>query len=420
MSSRTLGARTSTHVRAPAAIVRIAVAVAVATNATMAWRAPSASAAAPVSSPLSVSLLASGEGWLLSAYRCATQTCTRLERTTDAGRTWTTLRLPTPLQRLMRASHGYYPTPQMSVYFATGSDGWIYGSTSAAPGSGTTTAVLWATRDGGRTWSAAPIASPAMKFGVLAVSASRGYVYAIAWISDQGFGLWRSPLAHEDWRRVSTPRLEMAAGGTSMEGALVFKGASGWLMVGNDRGVTGSARLTGTGRWVAWRGPCATVGGDFDVPVAYSPTSLLDVCTIGGFGGDVTPGTPRRLTMATSWIFTSHDGGLAFTPTRQIDVGIATMWIAQVPGLPASPTPGVVLVAKPINQGSTSMEHLFATRDGGRTWTSVYSPPSVSSVILLVTFASSHLGAAIVQITPARSLLIVSSDGGRTWHRANT
>ncbi|MGC8511035.1 MAG: hypothetical protein ACP5PB_09225 [Acidimicrobiales bacterium] len=377
-------------------------------------------AAAAVSSPLSVSLLASREGWLLSTYHCTTQTCTRLERTTDAGRTWTTLRLPTPLQRLMRASNGYYPTPQMSVYFATSSDGWIYGSTSPTSGSGTTTAVLWATRDGGRTWSPAPIASPAMKFGVLTVSASRGYVYAIAWISNQGFGLWRSPLAHEDWRRVSTPRLEVAAGGTSMEGALVFKGASGWLMVGNDRGVTGGARLTGTGRWVAWRGPCATVGGDFDVPVAYSATSLLDVCTIGGFGGDVTPGTPRRLTMATSWIFTSNDGGLTFTPARQIGVGIATMWITQVPGLPASPVPGVILVAKPINQGSSSIEHLFATRNGGKTWASVYSPPSASSAILVVTFASSRLGAAIVQIAPSRSFLIISSDGGRTWHRANT
>ena len=421
-SARSASGGASTRVRVSAAVARVGVAfgVVLATTIPILVGAPGVAASSSVSSPLAVSLLASGQGWLLSSYRCAPDTCTRLEHTADAGRTWTALHVPAPLQRLMRASRGSNPTPQMFVYFATADDGWIYGSTPATPGSGTTRAVLWETRDAGRTWSPVPIASPAMRFGVLAVSASRGYAYAIAWISDQGFGLWRSPLTRGDWRRVRTPRLEMAAGGTSMGGALVFKGASGWLMVGNDRGVTGGARLTGTGRWVTWRGPCATVGGDFDVPVAYSASSLLDVCTIGGFGGDVAPGTPKSLAMATNWIFTSNDGGLTFAPTRQIGVGDPTTWLAQVSGLPASPAPGVVIVAKPVNQGPSSMEHLFETSNGGKTWTSVYTPPSESSAILLVTFGSSRLGAAIVQVAPSRSFLIVSNDGGRTWHRTGS
>ncbi len=314
----------------------------------------------------------------------------------------------------------YYPMPQMSLYFATARDGWIYGSTPGASGNATTRAVLWMTRDAARTWSPVPVASLAMKFDVLTVNASRGYVDAIGWSSDQSLGLWRSPIARADWRRVHTPRLASAAGGTGMEGAVVFKGANGWLMVGNDRGVTGGARLTSAGRWTAWRGPCATVGGGFDVPVAYSPSSLLDVCTIGGFGGDVAAGTSPRLTMGSNWIFISRDGGQTFTPSARVAVGPATQWLDQVPGLPASPSFGTTIVAQSINVGQTSIEHLFMTRDGGTTWHSVYTPPTGSSaMILLVTFASPRLGAAIVQVASSHSILIVSTDGGATWHHVS-
>ncbi|NNN01466.1 MAG: hypothetical protein HKL86_06515, partial [Acidimicrobiaceae bacterium] len=97
-----------------------------------------------------------------------------------------------------------------------------------------------------------------------------------------------------------------------------------------------------------------------------------------------------------------------------------TMWIIQVPGLPASPSPGAILVAKPINKGQVSPEHLFATTNAGRTWTSVYTPSPQSAAIQLVTFASPRFGAAIVQITPSTSYLIVSFNGGRTWRRSKT
>ncbi|MDH2904586.1 MAG: hypothetical protein PXZ08_11670, partial [Actinomycetota bacterium] len=92
----------------------------------------------------------------------------------------------------------------------------------------------------------------------------------------------------------------------------------------------------------------------------------------------------------------------------------------QVSGLPASPSPGTILVAKPLNQGQASPEHLFATSNGGRTWTSVYKPISQTAAIQLVTFASPRLGAAIVQVTSSTSYLIISTDGGRAWRRTGT
>ena len=384
--------------------------------------APLAGSTTPApTSPISVSFLPSGEGWMLGAYHCRTDTCVRVEHTSNNGRTWTVETVPAPIQKLMRTtSSDYYPVAQLTIFFANANDGWIYGSVPSGNTNGTTKPVLWSTNDAGRRWSPVSVTSLAMKYGILSVGASHGQVYAIGWNTDQSFGLWRSPISTNSWRRVRTPTLFAAAGGTGMDGALVFKGNSGWLMVGNDRGVTGAARLTSSGHWVKWAGPCANVGGNFAVPVAYSSTSLVDACTIGGFGGNVAPGTPKGLTMRTSWIFISHDGGLTFAPTRQIGVGIPTTWITQVSGLPASPSPGTILVAKPINEGQASPEHLFATSNGGKTWASVYTPSPQTAAIQFITFASPRLGAAIVQITSSTTYLIISTDGGRAWRRTDT
>lgn len=384
--------------------------------------APVAGATTPAPlSPISVSFLPSGEGWLLAGYHCGTKTCVRVKHTSDTGQTWTAKAVPTLLQRLMQTTASdSFQGAQLAIYFANTKDGWIYGSVPSGRPNGTFDPELWSTHDAGHTWSPVSVESLGMKIAILSVEASHGQVYAIGWKTEQTLGLWRSPMATGSWQPVKTPPLFPAAGGSSMEGALVFKGDSGWLMVGNDRGVTGGARLTNSGHWVKWAGPCASVGGSFAVPVAYSSTTLVDTCTIGGFGDDVAPGTPKNLKMSTNWIFTSHDGGLNFDPTRQVGVGIPTTWLSQVPGLPASPAPGVILVAEPTNQGQSSPEHLFATSNGGRTWTSVYTPSPLTAAIELVTFASARLGAAIVQVTPSRSYLIISTNGGMTWRRIGT
>jgi hypothetical protein len=225
----------------------------------------------------------------------------------------------------------------------------------------------------------------------------------------------------DTWQRVVTPTLYSAAGGTNMQAALVFKGTNGWLMVGNDRGVTGSARLPTSGAWVKWNAPCDKVGGGYDVPVANSATTLVDVCSIGGYGEDVLPGTPRKLKVGTNWVFSSTNGGRTFVPTSQFGDENTTRWLDGAAGLPASPSPGVIFAAETYEKGQTSAEHLFSTRNDGKTWTSVYTPnsPSMDS-IQYVAFASPRLGFAIVDGDTSKSILIVSTDGGRTWHRSDT
>ena len=378
-------------------------------------------------SPVSVSFIPSGEGWILSSYPCKAGTCVKVEKTLNKGRSWASIPLPSRLQKLVNQTvSNYFPFVQLNIYFSNGKDGWIYGS--AQPGMSSTgtyvrpEAELWSTHDGGETWHPLRAASLGMRFNLLSVSASRGQIYAIGWLSDQTFGLWRSSISTDSWTRVPTPTLYSAAGGTSMEGALIFKGANGWLMVGNDRGFTGSARLSSTGRWVKWTAPCESVGGGFAVPVATTASTLVDVFTIGGYGGYIPPAAPHYLKIGSNWIFTSHDGGLTFKPTSRVVVGNSSEWLSQLPGLPASPAPGVVLVAKSVSTGQKSSDHLYLTSNGGRTWTSVYSTPlsSLAGTIQLVTFASSSLGSAVVQTTPTTSILIVSTDGGRTWRTSAT
>ncbi len=210
--------------------------------------------------------------------------------------------------------------------------------------------------------------------------------------------------------------------GRDLQGALIFKGANGWLMVGNDRGVTGSARMSSSGQWVKWNSPYFNVGDGFSVPVASSATDLVDVCTIGGFGGNLAPGTPSFLKQQSNWVFTSHNAGVTFAPTSRVVIDGTSNGLDQLPTLPASPSPGSILVARSITQGQSMTDHLYLTRNDGKTWNSVYaSPPSTFfPVIQFMAFASSSFGYAIVQTTPTTSELIVSTNGGLSWHARAT
>ncbi len=378
------------------------------------------------SSPVSASFLASGEGWILSGYHCSTGVCIAVTRTMDDGQTWISLPLPTGLRTVANpTSASYFPLVQQNIYFADAENGWIYGV--AQPGevavtNGAYDAEIWSTHDGGATWSAIDTKSLGMRFDVLTVAASRGSVYAISWRNGQTFGLWRSSVATDSWQRLSTPALYSAAGGSNMEGALIFKGANGWLMLGNDRGATASARRTSSGRWVKWTAPCDNVGDSFSAPVAYSPTTLVDVCTIGGFGGDVASGTPHYLKLQSNWVYISHNAGLTFVPTSRVVADGSSEYLDQLPSLPASPAPEKIIVARSVSHGVKVSDHLFLTRNGGESWSSVYATPlsSFSPLVQFVSFASSSLGYAIVQRTKSTSALIISTNGGLTWHASAT
>ncbi|HXC19558.1 MAG TPA: hypothetical protein VNT80_06585, partial [Acidimicrobiales bacterium] len=90
--------------------------------------------------------------------------------------------------------------------------------------------------------------------------------------------------------------------------------------------------------------------------------------------------------------------------------------------LPASPAPGKILVARSVSRGLKMIDHLYLTQNGGKTWSSVYAtaPTRFFPLIQFVAFASSSLGYAIVQSTTTTSTLIISTNGGLTWHVSAT
>ena len=190
-----------------------------------------------------------------------------------------------------------------------------------------------------------------------------------------------------------------------MEGALIFKGASGWLMIGNDRGVTGSAQLSESGSWVKWNAPCDKVGGGYDVPVANSRASLVDVCSIGGYGEAVGPLTPRKLKVGTNWLFTSSDGGRTFVAVSHFGDENTTQWLDGAPGLPASPSPGVVFIGETYQKGQSYVERLLSTRNDGKTWNVVYVPnaPSMNSIQSLAFRRHAWVSASSTALRPRQS-----------------
>lgn len=383
-----------------------------------------AATASSLTSPLSVSFVSSGEGWALTTSKCVASICVHLERTANDGKTWSDVAMPSALQTWVNvySSLSDFPQNQPDVYFANSLDGWIYGTINVPTSGSLPIAEFWATHNGGRTWSPMATSTLGMKYDVLTMSSGNGWAYAVGWHTDDAFGLWRAPAASNKWQRVSTPTLYQAAGGTTMEGALVFRGKGGWLMVGNDRGATGLARLTPSGAWVKWNGPCGPVGDSYAVPVASSSTNLLDVCTIGGYGGDVAKGTPAKLKMNTEWLFASHDGGVTFSPLREVGAGYTTQWLGGVAGTPTSPSQGLIFVEKLVQSGQSSVQHLEISRNEARSWTTVYSVKSnvFNSYFGRVSFTLKGPGSVIVLTSTKTSSLLISTNEGLRWVRSDT
>jgi hypothetical protein len=179
---------------------------------------PSTAGAATASSPaspLSVTFISSGEGWALTTSKCGTEACVHFERTENEAKSWSDVAMPTALQTWVNvySSLSNFPQNQPDVYFANSADGWIYGTINVPGSSSLPIAELWATHDGGQTWSQIAVSTLGMKYDVLTMSSSNGWSYAIGWHTDDAFGLWRAPVVSNTWQRVSTPTLYQAAGG---------------------------------------------------------------------------------------------------------------------------------------------------------------------------------------------------------------
>ena len=294
--------------------------------------------------PVSVTFVSSSTGWALGRTSCATGACLSLLKTTDAGLNWSAQTLTAAVLAAADQKVANFPAvgSTLNIRFADSKDGWIFGSVPAkASGSYVLKAVVWSTHNGGTTWhSVVPKGFNPGQGSILDVEAGGGRAYLLAQ-SGATVTFDSSAPNHDNWSPITGLRLGLPAGGGNLSGAIVLQGGAGWVVEGNDRGTTGSARLVG-GHWRPWTPPCASVGGTEAIPAALNSSDLAAVCVMGGFASPLSKAAPKGATVGSSWLYLSTNGGTSFSAKAELSNKLSDM-VGQVLSYPA---PGTILLSR--------------------------------------------------------------------------
>jgi sorbitol-specific phosphotransferase system component IIA len=371
----------------------------------------SAATASPASaatsfSPASVSFISSQVGWALGAAKCSSGTCLAMFKTSDGGSTWVSQPLAHALVTAADkgTSSNFLAGTGLNVRFADAQDGWVYGYVRTNGSFGLTdTPALWSTHDGGTTWYSVALAGiNSADSSILDLEAGDGHAYLVAQVGDS-VKLESTAVAHDAWTVVTGLHLGLPAGGSNMSGAIVLQADVGWLVAGNDRGTTGSARLVG-GKWQDWTPPCANVGGTLAYPAAASPSYLAAVCVMGGFASPLSKSAPKGATVESSWLYVSTNGGTTFKAVSELGK-LGT----EVGGVIASPAPGVIVLSR----STPTANELEASFDGGHHWSVVYN-----GSFNYLGFTTASQGVAIVG-SASQTAMIMTHDGGHDWQKVS-
>ncbi|HEY5104884.1 MAG TPA: hypothetical protein VII65_07555 [Acidimicrobiales bacterium] len=368
--------------------------------------------AAPFS-PVSVTFISLDTGWALGTTSCGNDlSCLSLRATTDGGHHWFAESLPFSLLKVAdrnvdgvpAATYGYVP----NIRFANARNGWIYGSLGVPiPANDPSSIVvslkpvLWSTHDGGATWKRQQLPWAYQDGPVLDLEAAAGNVFMMAMNLHDSAEVESTPVGKDQWRATNTTKLNIPAGGGSFGGAIVLRAAKGWLVEGNDRGISGSAQLSSVGKWTAWTPPCEEVGDSYTVPAVSTTRDLVALCSMGGFASAQTKFWPRGATFGSNWLYFSNNGGTTFTVGPQLQPSKDYFY-----NMLGSPSPATVLLSR----SNGVRDDLLASFDRGIHWRVVYK-----GQIVYLGFTSATQGVAIVQSSNRTYRMIMTYDGGRTW-----
>jgi hypothetical protein len=323
--------------------------------------------------------------------------CLAVRETLDHGRSWSSRPLPGPLiARSTENTSGSAVERDglLNIYFANADDGWIYGLEREQP-------VLFSTHDGGAKWRQLPTSLEGSYGFIFDIASLRGTTYLVAQSRSYHGLLESSPVGRDDWRVVRAPTLDLPAGGATNSGSIVFKGASGWLVVGNDRGVSGSAELTPGGQWVKWSPPCEAVGDSYVVPIPTSSRYVVVACQMGGFASPLSKSAPPGAKLQSVWLYTSDNGGRTFDYGPHLG-----RWLQNILAAPTKAD----LFANRITNSTTAYEQFVRSVDGGHRWSIVRREWALS-----VAFQGANQGVALLQGPHQVNTMIMTSDGGGYW-----
>src|SRR5215472_14632499 len=254
--------------------------------------------------PTSVTFVSTRTGWVIGQARtpghCATQFCTSVARTGDAGQTWTGV--PAPMAGAADGATGL-----SQIRFLNLNDGWAYGP------------QLFSTHDGGRTWT--PVDTGGLR--VTALEAVGNRVFAV-WASCTGSGpgyavdctkftLYSAPGAGGSWTPVGTSTTGLTDGRASEAAQLVLTGSRGYLLA--PGGALYAGPVDGSGPWTRASslaascpvGPARADGQPTGALLAaVNARDLVLACASASSGANPSVSTQQK------FIYSSPDGGVSW------------------------------------------------------------------------------------------------------------
>jgi hypothetical protein len=331
---------------------------------------PSIAAKPPVPGnfqPTSVTFIGTLTGWVIGQAGtpgdCATQYCTSIARTDDGGTSW--YGVPAPETGAPSGSSGV-----SQIRFLNSLDGWAYGP------------QLWATTDGGQTWTQVNIGDQRVvdletvgsrAFAVLATCTGSGSDYLLGCAS---FTMETALAGSDTWTPVLT---SLNDAGKSPGAALVLTGAIGYLVLPSGRLYSGP--VSSASAWTALPvvSACSSFTSSLPLLAAGTSTDLALVCgssvlrsSSGGTSwtasGSAPSGTPASLAeTSTGTLVIAGSTGISY------ELAGATSWsAASVHG--GDPYGGFSYVGMTTpSQGvavpvDASLHEIWMTTDGGQNW----------------------------------------------------
>ena len=332
--------------------------------------------------PTSVTFIGTQTGWVIGQAGipgyCATQYCTSVARTDDAGKTWTGV--PAPVIGPPDGATGV-----SQVRFLNTKDGWAFGP------------ELFATHDGGHAWG--QVVTNGLRVTDLETVGDRAFaLFASCTGTGAAFGaqctsytLYSSSASADDWTPVGPATSQLAGGAAS----LILTGTRGYLLAPD--GMLYAGPVNGGAPWQQIKQIPCPVGQPLAdgrptgaLLAAANATSLILACASSN-----APGIQQD-----KEVFTSADGGSAW----QNAVAAPTLGLAT--SVAASPSGTYVLATtRGIDvQPAGSATWQAATLDG----------PSPAGGFGYVGMTTDAQGIAL-PANPAAGTVWFTFDGGLTW-----
>jgi hypothetical protein len=334
----------------------------------------------------SVTFIGPHTGWVIGQAgtqgHCATQYCTSVARTTDAGQTWTGV--PAPLTGAPDGASGV-----TQIRFLNGSDGWAFGP------------QLFATTDGGLHWTeegtdgqrvTALETVGTRAFAVLASCTGTGADFAANCTS---FSLYSTPAGQDAWSPVSGAT-GLTAGGLPAAASLVLTSSAGYLLAPDGTVYGGPVNGTASWRRVSTdlvrgancqSGPVQASGQPTQAFLAAADSSsLVLVC-----------GRPSAAGARTQ-VFTSRDAGQTWQPAGLVPGEASVTAAAAQPG-------GEIVLA--------TTDGIQVSPDGGARWQAAQAPAGPDG-FSWVGMTSPAQGVAI-PADSSRHQLWFTFNGGQSW-----